>query len=549
MRFHDHCLAMALIGLMAVILLAGSPPVCRADFCYGWTEYSLEWVTDAANGIAVAEVTECDSRGQFQARIETVLKPSEDLALKHGQVVGGVCLGRSRLMEENQSLSTGPFVITRSRLGIPVYSEPDTYPGRNRALAPDELPRLRPEPGWGQGDQIVLFFGPSVDRVVQIVNLDRPLGENMSVDRPYLAADLHGKLVLDPDDLIRRVKQRVADGINASADGLPKVCHHGFYYWPQPCGLDGDDYHFVFVPPDPALKELCRENLTPELLDYATHGGELGVQPPRQLPTTNWRIDDSMAIWYWFYAGRTCRDFAGDRQRDFDRVLRHLRHQQSKYDRGASSARLHCRNYPGGWDCLISEDGRYLAYTDTSFVYVYDLATERPRAANPVFRTEDTDAFRRAMAFSPDSHYFAFSRRGGDVTVFDFDVHRVLWQGEFSLDEPDKLGCSQLAFSRDGKHLAHEIRKGSVRYDGKWRWADERRIRVWDAAKGECLLEPYDTWRRSESMGFDEEDSAMLLLVDRESPRRAATPRTALVWNVQTGEQVADPQQGPGSPP
>ena len=79
------------IGLLVTALVSTG----RGDFCYAWTEYSLEWITDAASAIALGEVTACTEDGRFEARVDTVLKECEGLDLDEGGTVGGPCLGRS----------------------------------------------------------------------------------------------------------------------------------------------------------------------------------------------------------------------------------------------------------------------------------------------------------------------------------------------------------------------------------------------------------------------------------------------------------------------
>ncbi len=526
------------IALLPVAMVS----TARGDFCYAWTEYSLEWITDAASAIALGEVTACTEEGRFQFRVDSVLKENSGLDLRVGQTLEGPSLGRSVHAEADHGAGR-PLVVSASGLGMPVYSEPSTYPGSGQPVPPNPLPVLRRMKEWSRPDRVVVFFGPQIGQVIQIVNLDRPLGAGVGGQTLYLAADLHGTLVLNPDELIRRVKTRVAEGRRSTPGGNPKVCSHGFYYWPAASPLDGDDYYFIFAPPDPCFKEICANALGPELIDYATRGGELGVRPPPYSHARGWnspQFQMHMAIWYWFYSGRSHREYAADRQRDFDRVLRYFRGHHQRRPRQMSAVRLNVRNLPRGWQCAFSDSARYFACIDASYVYLYDVGVERPQAARPLYRANTADALSSRLAFSSGSNRFAYSEADGSVTVYDLPARSELWQARFPLDDAGFIECTQLCFSPDAKYLVQAVRQG--RQDFRSLRFDRKVIYGWEVETGRRIFAPYDDWRHwLQIVGFSKEDPRLIRITNPERERSWPQDLPDLVWDLETGRTVARP--------
>ena len=90
-----------LSSLLAIGLLVSCvTSTSRADFWYGWTELSVEWVTDASSAIALGEVLEVEKEGGFTFRVESVLKRASGFSLQANDRVEGTCLGRSTLYED-----------------------------------------------------------------------------------------------------------------------------------------------------------------------------------------------------------------------------------------------------------------------------------------------------------------------------------------------------------------------------------------------------------------------------------------------------------------
>ena len=529
--------------LATAILLSALVSTSRGDYCYGWTEFSIEWVADASSAIVVGEVTGCTEEGRFWLRVDEVLKEVTDLDLKAGQVIEGPCLGCARHFEQHHG-EIDHLAFSATRLGVPVYSEPSTYPGRNHPLMPHVLPKLQRRNSWGKGDRAIVFLGPKIEQIVQIVNLDQPL----QAGTLYLAVDLRGKVIADPEQLIQHIEQRVAEGRKSTGDGSPKVCSHGFYYSAFGCELEGDDYHFIFAPPDPCLEEICRNALDPSLIDYAARGGELGVKSP-SIPRSSPAIEMRMAIWYWFYSGRTARDYAGDRQRDFDRTLRnmHSRHQEQNHQ--VRAGRLHCRNYPVGWKCAMSNGAGYFAYIDTNHVYLYDLQTKRPKADRPLYRADKVDSYTSELRFSPDGRYFAYSEADGSLFVYDLHTRGILFRAMPPLEYAGTAGSPQLRFSNDSKYLAQVVCKvgRSDMLNLRRSWAESywvgMKLYIWDVEKRQCVFEPYDQWEplrhygEPRIVGFHEQDSRLLRVSMGERWERPY--REDVIWNVETQERAA----------
>lgn len=529
------CLRVVLwtIGLLSTTL--GS--TARGDFTFGWIEYSLEWVTDAASAIVSGEVTACDEQGRFEFRINAVLKENARLDLRVGQSLQGSCLGRS----VNREPGNGPLVVVNSGLGMPVYSEPSTHPRSGSPFPPNPLPVLHREKNWGQGDRVVLFVGPDIRQIIQIINLDRPVGADRRAE-PYLAVDLHGKPISDSKDILRRIEARVGEGRKSTPDGAPKVCSHGFYHTRSE--LRGGNYYYTFVPPDPCFHDMVERALGPELVYYATHGGELGVSVPPADVLEGTRLGGRLspwsarnasamqiAIWYWFYSDRTPQQYAADRQRDFDRTLRSFRGHDAKQPGQRSGLRLHSRNYPEGWRCMISDDGRYFAYSESSHVYLYDLSIERPQAARPQHRAGTVDSPTSHITFSPGSDYFAYSERDGTAVLYDLQAGRVLWRARIPPRRDARpLVSQQLWFSPDARYLVQLVGTGIRGGDGF--------ICAWDVETGLQAFAPYDQWqRRPRILGFHKQD-AHLILTRWHAGTATKFVEQFEIWDMQTGRTV-----------
>ena len=124
-------------SLLAIGLSLGClTSTSRADFCYAWTELSLEWITDASSAIALGEVVDAENGGGFTFRTDTVLKRAPGFSLQASDLVKGACLGRSTI---NENLHGNRFPLLTGR---PVYSEPATHPGDNCVMPGRMLPLL-----------------------------------------------------------------------------------------------------------------------------------------------------------------------------------------------------------------------------------------------------------------------------------------------------------------------------------------------------------------------------------------------------------------------
>ncbi|HIF35046.1 MAG TPA: hypothetical protein EYQ75_26000 [Planctomycetaceae bacterium] len=203
----------------------------RADYVYGGTQLSWEWLTDANRAIVVGKVVTCDKAGTFTLQVDEVLKQS-GLEVASGQTVSGPTLGRSTFY--------GEAPILRSA-GWPALTDPTTYPG-----AASKVTHLRPRfarmVSWSVGDRCVVFYASDLRRPLQIINLDKPV--NIEVD--FLAVDMAGEIVTDAGEVVKRIAARVDASL---IDGRAQVQTAGISYtvWKSP--LDGDDYYSVLAPP------------------------------------------------------------------------------------------------------------------------------------------------------------------------------------------------------------------------------------------------------------------------------------------------------------
>ena len=105
-----------------------------------------------------------------------------------------------------------------------------------------------------------------------------------------------------------------------------------------------------------------------------------------------------------------------------------------------------------GWDLSWSPDGRQIAFSTLSQIYVMDAEGNNQR---PLTTGSEDD---RSPAWSPDGKYIAFSR-GNDIYVMDSDGSnlRQLTTGlTETVSSPDPPGDRDPTWSPDGRHIAFE---------------------------------------------------------------------------------------------
>jgi len=94
---HTNRLCAIALSTLSVCAILSVP--CRADYTYGGTELSWEWLTDASRAIVVGSVTSVEDDA-FALEVAQVLKRRE-LAIEVGQSVHGPVLGRAQLYDRN----------------------------------------------------------------------------------------------------------------------------------------------------------------------------------------------------------------------------------------------------------------------------------------------------------------------------------------------------------------------------------------------------------------------------------------------------------------
>ncbi len=476
---------------------------------------SIEWVTDASSVIVVGELVKYGD-DQVQVRVDDVLKECAGQNVNQGQVLEGVHLGRSGIFEENRGLGGRRVAISSRGLGMPVYSEPSTYPGRHQPISARELAVIRnmgPRNHWTVGNRVVLFLGPDIQQTVQAINLGEPVRADPS-GPPFLAVDVHGKAIVASKDLLDRVRKHVAEGRRTTQDGAPKVCPHGFYYKPRRgTEIDGEDYHLVFVPPGPMFGDSYRT--------FMAEPGSLGGLRAKMM----------LLIGYWFYSDKTLQDYREDRQKDFEEVLGMVRSQHLQGLDNSGSARMRCRICPAEWKCVLSENGDFFAYIDGDVVSLYGVEAGIPNATRPLLRVKAVDIRTSEVAFSPNSRYFAYTTANG-VVVYDVYARSDISNGELTKERPGRGSCAKLQFSDDGKYLAQVVQRGRMDPNtASWVLDRGMTVYVWGVAKGECLLEPYDRWQDNVTLiGFHTEKSRLIRV-------RAGRDR---IWDIETGEVVSE---------
>ena len=371
-------------SFIAVLFLGLFCSTGRADYCYNGTEYSLEWLVDASSLIVEGHA------GRYSTKKDSYLFLSYGKALKQAKgiawpatpkVLKRICLGRAVYPDQYQRL--------------PILSEPSTYPSANCPLR--IIKETRPNKHWGEGDRCIFFFGKDGRRPFHVINLNRP---EPFEDRFLLAADRHGNLIIDPDDLIRRIEQRVARGCKTTSDRSVRVCSDGIQYYAFGTQLDGQSYYGLIVPPDADLEKDLKKAFS--------------SQPK-----------EKEAIWYWFYSGKKADDFRADYWADFEKMVHAARadwHQSNDFRKSretASSLSETYRNWPHGWRWIISADGQYLAYTDANYLYIYNIENPNPRQAKLIYKTDKNRSQYYEMKFSPEGTSFSYVNTDREPVIVD----------------------------------------------------------------------------------------------------------------------------------
>lgn len=528
-------------GSRAVLLLVTSTVLCapvvpsRADYTYGGTELSWEWLTDASRAIVLGEVTSLTDAG-FELTIKRVLK-SRELNVEPGQTVRLPVLGRSSAHDFSD-------VGAASLSGWPALLDQATYPVDHEILDVPWQPSFCKEETWTLRDRCLIFFSRDLGSPLQIINLNRPV----RIELDFLVLDMEGQVITKAEDLISRVTTRVA----ATTDelGRPRVRGSGFTYFALDTPLEVDDdpseYFLVVVPPDGRFNDRVMAI----------------VQDARKPPITStnrgflkWERMEPLAVDYWFLGGRTATEFAADADKQRHAALRFMlqscghrieSHPEGVPDRCCSGEQYQAvvgdyRTYPHGWLCTLSPDGRHIAFLDRTVLQAYAINAQE-KVGRLVITRRDIHRKRSSVAFSHDGRLFAYTTESNGVCLIDTAEWRPLWSGQFPMpkgqaSQPRLSRTVCLKFSHDNRYLMQQSEAKDPRLsdDGDI-WTPPlcgEMIHVWDVASGEVVFRPFEHWQnRLRFVTFHPRDSSRIRL------QNTTSPPSGSIWSVTTGEQI-----------
>lgn len=529
--------ARAVLSLVTSVVLCAPVAPSRADYTYGGTEFSWEWLTDASRAIVLGEVTSLTDFG-CELTIQRVLKRRE-LNVEPGQIVGLPVLGRSSARDFSDDVGAA------SLSGWPALLDQATYPADNEIRDVPWQPSFRKEETWSLHDRCLIFFSRDLGSPLQIINLNRPI--RIEVD--FLVLDMEGRVITKAEDLITRITTRVA----ATTDelGRPRVRGSGFTYFALDTPLEVDDdpseYFLVVVPPDGRFN------------DRVTAIVQDARKPP--ITSTNrgflkWERLQPLAVDYWFLGGRTATEFAADADKQRHAALRFMlqscghrieSHPEGVPDRCCSGEQYQAvvgdyRTYPHGWLCTLSPDGRHVAFLDRTVLQVYEVDAAQETVDRLVFTRRDIHRKRSSVAFSHDGRLFAYSTESNDVCLVDTAEWRPLWIGRFPMpkgqaSEPRVSRTVCLKFSHDNRYLMQQSEAKDPRLsDDGDRWNTPlfgEMIHVWDVARGQVVFTPFEHWQKLlRFVTFHPRDSSRIRLQNTTGPLGDG------IWSVTTGERI-----------
>lgn len=528
------------IALSALSIWAILSVPCRADYTYGGTELSWEWLTDASRAIVVGSVTSVEDDA-FVLKVAQVLKRRE-LAIEVGQSVQGPVLGRAQLYDRNP---------LHWQIGWPTLSDAATYPHNGAIYDCLWQPRFNRQNTWTQGDRCLLFYGRDLQSPLQIINLDKPV--TIGVD--FLASDLAGEPIARPERLLQLIQERVAT--TQDAQGRPRVRSAGINYWPPKRRIDsGHHYYFVLAPPEKVLATLWQSEILspPESL----------ITQPNYAPSGHYDLRDhpvaAQAVWYWFFSGKSTKDFSLDAQQERNAALRQLFYsEQGEQDIRRKIAhhdgtdyfrfryfrrnRINYRTFPLGWLCVRSYEPQYAALLDGSFLQIYKVDAASERIERRVLTRRDAHRVRTYIEFSRDSRFLAYTTAENTVSLIDLEKGTLRWTASPNtpaVTSASRYGVSLcMNFSGDGRYLAQQTQlrgpaPGVEHPSMLDRTTGLHAVHVWDVQTGEVVFIPYATWQGGlHFVAFHPSNSSLIRL-----RRSEGAIRHDEIWNVRTGELV-----------
>jgi len=537
-----------------------------ADYCYGGTQLSWEWLTDASRVIVVGKVVTCNETGEFTIQVDKVLKQC-GLDVASGQSLGGPILGRGMLY--------GQAPILREA-GWPSLRDPTTYPDAGPKIT-SLRPRFHQIKSWAVGDRCIVFYAIDLQTPLQIINLDKPY----KIEVEFLAVDLAGQIVTSAEEVIKRITARVDKSL---VDGRPQVETAGISYtiWKSP--LDGADYYSVLAPPDKRLATLWdsvvltgleprsegksdedkrrqrehREALETHSIPWSPPSGE-----PRQ------RAMAPLAAWYWFHSGKTTKDFAtaaraelnavikeaikgwGFKGRELDRIKTEMP-RVDVYGRSLvfRSHRTSYRTFPLGWLCVLSYDMRYIATVDGRRLEVHSIDQSTWTVDRCLHISDDVRRYRTSVEFSRDGRYLAYTTADGSLCLFDLRDERLGWKRRAFPDRPQSqitwhVRSSLLQFSHANRYLALQSRLAYPQFperpDPGGRYHNPQFVQVWDVATGNIALTPYDDWAnklRLYQTPFDPDNEDVIRLQSPIPDNAEGIIATHELWSISSQKKL-----------
>jgi hypothetical protein len=398
----------------------------RADFTYNGTISSLEWLVDASYAIALAEVI-TDEEGQVTFRIDSFLKKTSQFPAEEGEEVS---YERGRHPRDQITL------------------------------------RLRPREDISLlGGEAVLYFHQESTEDFYAIYPSYP--DRTWEGTSYLTLDMFGKIVIERDDLLERIKARIEEDRNTTPNSEVRVEDAGFAYWPSNCGIEtGESYYYVFVPP-----ELCFE----ERLQRIAEDGWEGTQHNSKM----W----AKSILYRCYPLKNEKELEAVRKEAIQGVL----------DSAARLSRpkpiyfdyISYLNHPDKFYVGVSWEGEFVCVLENGSLELYRTEDrKRIYQSNDAYEN-DVNEF-HSMIFSPQNEFFAHLASDGDVCVVELEKPDNIHRFDFPWETQRNSYPCEFTFSRESCHIALNMSSGSA--------GTGHAILLWDRESGELITSYSDKW-------------------------------------------------------
>jgi hypothetical protein len=540
MEFQSRWLG--IVAVAVVFLLGGTRSTCGADYVYGGTQLSWEWLTDASRAIVVGPVTSLRDSG-FELKVDRVLK-CRQLAIEPGQVVGAPVLGRTQLYAQHENISL--------KSGWPALLDSSTYPDDRKIRDRPWKPTFFRAENWTRGDRCLIFFGQDLQSPLQIINLDRPV----KIEVEFLAIDMLGQVVTEADDLIRRIESRVA--ATTTEHGEARVRSSGFNTYLIETAINGQDYYHIQAPPERKAMEIwppgsaSLPNKLETQTEFTPYRNKMGEET--MLP---------QAIIYWYLSKRSEKDFSDDAKEERNMAVRDMlanhanwpSEENSPFSTTAQKVGVSefCRNqiyrchrtnyqtYPLGWLCVMSYDKKHIAYLDGHTLMVYTVDETTKQADRLVLTHRGVHRARSYVEFCQDGRMMAFTTEDNSLCLANLQDGSIVWTSKAAFPKSENSTVTVcMEFSHDQRYLVQESKEWTSDLPSSWgRLQRAQVIHVLDVAKGEVVFMPYRQWRdQLRYVSFHPNDSSRLRLHD------AVTPTNDTLWSIRSNEFIQNVAEG-----